>query len=160
MQQDAVRLALKAFGVTDAIATTVELRGEDTALEMVRLREDTVIEHDARSIPGWELDHTYMTGRATFVRNEEKLEVFTTNKQPLEELFGVDLIYLNHVRQALVMVQYKMLEPQSRRTRIVRGPLFECKEQDDPVWIVPIDRQFKEELAGMDRFDSDLADHT
>jgi hypothetical protein len=153
LQHDALRLALKAFGVTDAAAATIQLTGKDTALDTVRLREDAVIEHDAKSIPGWELDHSYMTGRATFVR---ELEVFTANKQPLEELFGVDLIYLNHARKALIMVQYKMLEPQARRTRIVRGSMFEYKVQDDPEWIVPIDRQFKEELARMARFDKDL----
>jgi hypothetical protein len=157
MQQDAIRLALKAFGITHAVAASVELSGQDTALATVRLREDAVIEHDARSISGWELHHTYMTGRATFVQHGEQLEVFTANKQPLEELLGVDLIYLNHVRQALVMVQYKMLEPQSRRTRIVTRELLEYEERDEPEWIVPIDRQFKEELARMRRFDKDLA---
>lgn len=157
LQQDAVRLALKAFGITDAIAATVELSGKDTALGVVRLREDAVIEHDARSIPGWELDHTYMTGRATFVRNGEQLDVYTANKEPLEELFGGDLIYLNHIRQALVMVQYKMLEPQPRRARIVSGGLLKHQEQDEPEWIVPIDRQFKEELSRMGRFDRDVA---
>lgn len=157
LQQDAVRLALRAFGVRDAVAATVELRGEETALERVRLREDMVIEHDARTVPGWELDHTYMTGRATFVQNEETLEVFTANKQPLEELFGVDLIYLNHLRQSLVMVQYKMMEPQERRSHTVKDDLFEYTVHDDREWIVPIDRQFKEELSRMARFDRDLA---
>jgi hypothetical protein len=35
--------------------------------------------------------------------------------------------------------------------------MFEYKVQDDPEWIVPIDRQFKEELARMARFDKDLS---
>ena len=157
LQQDAVRLALRAFGVRDAVAATVELRGEETTLERVRLREDMVIEHDARTVPGWELDHTYMTGRATFVHNGETLEIFTANKQPLEELFGVDLIYLNHLRQSLVMVQYKMMEPQERKSHIVKNDLYEYTEQEDSEWIIPINRQFREELSRMARFDRDLS---
>jgi hypothetical protein len=34
-----------------------------------------------------------MTGKATFRNGNELLEVYTANKNPLEELFGVDLIY-------------------------------------------------------------------
>ena len=84
---------------------------QDTALARVRLREDTVIEHDARSIPGWTLTSSYQTGRATFSQGDQVLEVITANKQPLEEIFGVDLIYLNRTHRALVMLQYKMMEP-------------------------------------------------
>lgn len=157
MQQDALKTALKAFGVTDAAAASLELTDAETALGTVRLREDALIEHDARSIPGWELQHSYMTGRATFVRNGEHLEVLTANKQPLEELFGVDLIYLNHSREALIMVQYKMLEPQPRRTRTIGRGMFQYKERDDPEWVVPINQQFKDELARMVRFDTDLS---
>jgi len=132
MQQDALKTALKAFGIADPAATSLELTDADTALGTARLREDAVIEHDARSVPGWELQHSYMTGRAIFVRDGEQLEVFTANKQPLEELFGVDLIYLNHSREALIMVQYKMLERQPRRSRTITTGMFEYEERDDP----------------------------
>lgn len=47
MQQDAVGLALKAFGLIDE-AESLDLPGRDTALGTVRLHEDAVIEHDAR----------------------------------------------------------------------------------------------------------------
>lgn len=54
LQENAVTLALKAFGQIDG-ATSVSLPGRETALGTVRLLEDAVIEHDARWIPGWHL---------------------------------------------------------------------------------------------------------
>jgi hypothetical protein len=45
--------------------------------------------------------------------------VFTANKRPLEELFGVDLTYLNKARGALVIVQYNTLEHEKRSRRPV-----------------------------------------
>ena len=146
MQQDAVDLALKAFGAVDK-ATTVTLPGQNTALSTVRLHEDTVIEHDARSIPGWGLIRNHITGRALFEKRGEQLEIITANKRPLEELFGVDLIYLNRTQNALVMLQYKMMEPYGHS----RHRTGEEKE-----WIVRIDQQFQDELARMATFDKDL----
>jgi hypothetical protein len=61
--------------------------------------EDSVIEHDARHIQGYELVHSDLTGRALFERGEDQLEVFTANRRPLEHCFGVDLIYLNANQQ-------------------------------------------------------------
>lgn len=136
MQQDALRLALKAFGADEA--DSISLAGT-TALATVRLHEDAVIEHDARSVPGWVFAESDQTGRATFRRRDARLEVITANRRALERLFGVDLIYLNETRGSLVMVQYKMLE----------------NEGDGP-WRVPIDDQFKSELDRMRRLDLDL----
>jgi hypothetical protein len=142
LQQDAVDLALKAFGLTDG-ASYVELPG-DTALSTIRLQEDAVIDHDARSIPGWRLDSSYLTGRAIFSRDHQQLEVITANTRPLEELFGVDLIYLNQSHRALIMVQYKMMDRSG------------SNRESDQQWIVEIDEQFKRELRRMDIFDKDL----
>jgi hypothetical protein len=94
LELDAVALALKAFGTPAAEATALALGHRQTALAGARLHEDTVIEHDARWIPGWTLDSGDVTGRAVFTNDNEELHVFTANKKPLEELFGVDLIYL------------------------------------------------------------------
>jgi hypothetical protein len=147
LQQDAVHLALKAFGVEDR-ATTLSLPGEDSSLATVRLIEDAVIEHDARWLPGWTLTDSYLTGGAVFKQGADQLEIFTANKRPLEQLFGVDLIYLNRSRGALVMVQYKMMEPEGRS-----GPAA----YEDQEWIVPIDAQFTAELARMKKFNQDLS---
>lgn len=156
MQQDAVNLALKTFGVVDG-ATSIVLPGGDSALATVRLQEDAVIEHDARAIPGWRLAKSDITGRAFFEKRGERLEVVTANKRPLERLVGVDLIYFNRTQNSLVMVQYKMMEPEERQRRRVMIGSYAYNELDEQEWLVPIDTQFRDELARMTTFDKDLA---
>ncbi len=156
LQRDAVALAIKAFGGSSDEASSIMLPGEETAIATVRVLEDAAIEHDARWIPGWRLSDSDLTGRATFEKRGAKLDVFTANKRPLEKLLGVDLIYLNEARGALVMVQYKMLEPQARGRRRIETELFDFEELDDEEWIVRIDDQFDDELARMRRFNRDL----
>ena len=73
-----------------------------------------VVEHDARHVPGYDLVQSDFTGRAVFERRNERLEVLTANRRPLERVFGVDLVYLNVTRKNIVMMQYKMLEPLRR----------------------------------------------
>lgn len=155
LQQDAVALALKAFGGADG-ASSIALPGDDTAIATVRVLEDAAIEHDARWIPGWGLTDSDVTGHAVFTKREERLDVFTANKRPLEELFGVDLIYLNKARGALVMIQYKMLEPEERTRRRAADNLID-DEDNEREWIVRINEQFTDELSRMRRFDRDLA---
>ena len=114
LQESAVRGALKAFGLSSGDkASSVQLvEGRETALSRTGIvTEDSVIEHDARSVPGYDLFKSDLTGRAVFQRENEQLEIFTANRRPLERVFGVDLIYLNLTRHNVVMVQYKMLEP-------------------------------------------------
>jgi hypothetical protein len=144
LQQDALNLALRAFGINEG-ASEVFLDG-DTALGRVRLQEDAVIAHDARWLPGWRFDQSDLTGRAIFLKDDAALEVFTANKLPLEELFGVDLIYLNVKRGSLVLVQYKMMNTQRRAA------------PETPEWLVAINQQFMDELNRMERFDRDLSD--
>lgn len=139
MQHDAVKLAINAFG-GDGEAYSLSVRGP-TALASVRVLEDAAIEHDARWLPGWDLDNSDLTGRARFLRHDGELEIYTANRRDLEHIFGVDLVYFNVARGALVMVQYKMLE------------------QDRGLgagWQVRIDGQFESELDRMRRFDADL----
>lgn len=112
LQLDAVQTVLRFFDVeANADAAYLEVTpGMDTALDATNIQEANVILHDSRALPGYLLESSDVTGRATFVRGEEKLEVITANALPLEEVFGVDLIYLNRVRENIVMVQYKMLD--------------------------------------------------
>jgi hypothetical protein len=156
LQRDAITLAIKAFGLGDG-ATAISLPGDDTALASVRLHEDAVIEHEARWLPGWHLSNSDLTGRAVFTRQSDTLHVFTANKRPLEELFGVDLIYLNEPRGALVMVQYKMMEPQVRKHRSPELWMDSFEGPGEQEWGVSINQQFKDELARMKRFDQDLS---
>lgn len=140
MQHDAIKLAVRVFG-GDEEASSLAIRGP-TALASVRVMEDAAIEHDARWLPGWVMDSSDLTGRARFSRHDGDLEIYTANRRPLEQLFGVDLIYLNTRLGALVMVQYKMLE----------------RDRDwGERWQVRIDWQFEQELERMRQFDRDLA---
>lgn len=152
LEEDALTLALKAFGAKDAPATELALTQRTTALAGARLQEDVVIEHDARWMPGWTLNDSDLTGRAVFTQGDDELQVFTANKQPLERLFGVDLIYLNERQRAIVMVQYKMMDPEPRQFRTIETLFGSMKEQLDSEWTVPIDKQFKTEIARMKRF--------
>ncbi|MFC1935902.1 hypothetical protein ACFLX9_04015 [Chloroflexota bacterium] len=113
LQEDAVRTALRAFGLApnDQAASLDLVQGRETSLARISIVEDSVIEHDARDVPGYDLVQHDLTGRAVFERGNERLEVFTANRRPLERVFGVDLVYLNTTRQNIVMLQYKMLEP-------------------------------------------------
>lgn len=113
MQEDAVATALAVFGIgsREAARSLDIITARPSALQRVSVMEDSVIEHDARSIPGLDLVQSDVTGRAIFEKGNERLEVFTANRRPLEQCFGVDLIYLNRVMENIVMVQYKMLEP-------------------------------------------------
>jgi hypothetical protein len=139
LQDDAIRTAMKAFGLTaDDRAEKLDLVADrETGLARVPIIEDGAIEHDARSVPGFDLIGSDKTGRAVFTRRGERLEIYTANRRQLERAFGVDLVYLNVVRRNLVMLQYKMLEPPSG-------------SNDD--WIFWPDDQLDEELDRMRRF--------
>jgi hypothetical protein len=139
LQEDAIRMALKAFGLgPDDRATSLDLTiDRGTALARVPIIEDGAIEHDARNVPGYGLIGSDITGRAVFSRGRDRLEVFTANRRQLERAFGIDLIYLNVTRRNLVMLQYKMLEPP-------KG-----KNAD---WTFTPDDQLEKELARMRKF--------
>ncbi|MCW8128088.1 hypothetical protein [Microbulbifer halophilus] len=141
MQEDAVHTALRAFGLSpDDQANSVELvRGQDTALARVNIMEDSVVEHDARTFPDYELTGSDITGQAIFERGHERLEIFTANRRPLEKVFGVDLIYVNTTRQNIVTVQYKMLEPDRRK-------------DDETDWIYRPDANLDSEIERMRKF--------
>jgi hypothetical protein len=159
LQQDALRLALKVFGADEDVSPQLlALRTEESSLGRLRLQEDTIIEHDARWIPGWHLSHSDLTGRAVFTRREEKLEVFTANKRPLEQLFGVDLIYFTVNHGAIVMVQYKMTEPvkPNYQKKLSIG-FFDFNEPIEKEHTVKITRQFTDEISRMKKFDRDLS---
>lgn len=139
LQQDAIRVALKVFGVdTEEPAVALEVVDGESTLAQVSLLEDAVIEHDAREVPGYNLLSSDLTGRAMFQRGTERLEVITANKRPLERVLGVDLIYLNAAMQTMVLVQYKMLDLEES----------EAKAE----WVYRPDGQLREEVRRMEVF--------
>ena len=155
--EDALNSALRTFGLPPrAAAVSVETKGP-TVLNRVSVREgdvfpdgsgraympieeDAVIEHDARQFPEFTLASSDITGRAVFEKGSERLEVITANRRRLEEVLGVDLIYLNAIKQNMVMVQYKMLEP-----------LGDGRDTD---WVYRPDEQLERQLARMRSFGS------
>lgn len=148
LQADAIRTALEIFGLqADAEPFTLEIaRPGGTELSRLWLHEDSVVEHDARQIPGFSLTDVSVTGRAQFRRRNEILEVYTANRRPLERVFGVDLIYHNLVRKNLVMVQYKMLNPHPNPR--VPGVF--------PDWIYRPDSKLAVEISRMKAFSAGL----
>jgi hypothetical protein len=141
MQEDAIRTALAAFGLAaNDQASSVELiEGKATALGRVAIMEDSVVEHDARYVPGFELVQSHVTGRALFRKDGEELEILTANRRELEHCLGVDLIYVNLTKQNVVMLQYKMLEPAGKA-----GGLTD--------WVYRPDAQLDAEIARMKAF--------
>lgn len=142
-QMDALRVALKMFGREPEHAR-IKLTNRETMLPQFRLNEDAAIEHDARWINGWTLSDSDLTGEAVFTSGPEQLHIFTANKRKLEEVFGVDLIYLNERRGSIVMVQYKMMERHGSAQRNSTG------------WSARIDGQFADEIARMREVMKDL----
>lgn len=68
LQEDAVFTALRAFGLSPGDqAISLELtRDRNTALARINIMEDSVVEHDARAFPNYELTGSDITGRALF----------------------------------------------------------------------------------------------
>jgi hypothetical protein len=146
MQMDAIALALAAFGLDkDAKAASISFDGKaDGSLqfyEIDHILEDNLIAHDARAIPGYNLVKSDATGHAVFVSGQERLDVYTANRTPLEKAFGVDLVYVNVSKGNVVMVQYKMLERE--------GP---SGENGPPTWVFRPDKQFAAEKSRMAAF--------
>ena len=139
-QEDAIQMAIAAFGIQgNAIPDQVVLkRGKSSGLGLVGayLYEDNVVHADASRIQGFEAISADLTGRAVFQKRDEKLVIYTANRLPLEEMLGVDLIYINETRGNIVMVQYKMLEEHTREDGI----------RD---WLFRPDHQLLDEIARM-----------
>lgn len=152
-QFNAVKTAMAAFGLSAADQPEIleVIDGADSTLnyldasfnsveeppEEASVLEDNVIAVDASVVQGFELKKKYVTGRAVFIHKGEQLEIYTANKGPLEEMLGVDLIYINEVTGNTVMVQYKMLTTHT-------DPVTVKKD-----WIFRPDEQFKDEVDRM-----------
>lgn len=120
-QEDAIRSAMAVFGLSsDTLPEQLVLkRGTSSGLGLIGtyLYEDNIVRADASQLPGFEMIFPDVTGRAVFVKEDERLEIYTANKLPLEQMLGVDLIYVNKTRGNIVMIQYKMLEEVNQENR-------------------------------------------
>ena len=138
-QEDAIHLAMATFRIQNQIPNEVVLKnGAISGLGMVgtHLYEDNVVSADATQLPGFDAIASDVTGRTVFQRGAERLIIYTANRLPLEEMLGVDLIYINETKGNIIMVQYKMLEEERQRDGFSD-------------WLFRPDSQFQVEVARM-----------
>ncbi|HXI72532.1 MAG TPA: hypothetical protein VNN22_19485 [Verrucomicrobiae bacterium] len=157
-QFNAIKTAMATFGLSAAdLPETLEVAdGSDSTLNYLDTRfdsveqppeeasvlEDNVIAADASVVPGFELKKKYVTGRAVFFSQGERLEIYTANKGPLEIMLGVDLIYINEVAGNTVMVQYKMLsthiDPATAKMDSIFRPDEQFREEVERMKLQPV----------------------
>lgn len=139
-QEDAIKSAIAAFGIQgNAIPDQIVLkRGSSSGLGLVgaHLYEDNIVHADASHLPGFDSIAPDVTGRAVFMKRDERLVIYTANKLPLEKMLGVDLIYINETRGNIVMVQYKMLKEDKH-------------EPGNHDWLFRPNKQLRDEIARM-----------
>jgi hypothetical protein len=82
-------------------------------LPVARLREDPMVGHDLKNVPGYDFIRTFPYDAVLFESPRARLTVLMTNRLPLEEQIGTDLIYYNETYHCFVMVQYKAMEIES-----------------------------------------------
>lgn len=151
-QENAIQSAMAAFGIRgNATPDQVVLkRGASSGLSLIgaHLYEDNVVHSDASRLPGFDVISADVTGRAVFQRHDERLVIYTANKLPLEQMLGVDLIYINETRGNIVMLQYKMLEEDKQ-------------DSENRDWLFRPDQQLRDEIARMrlPDFDGSLTDY-
>lgn len=104
-----------------------------SGLKSVRLRESEMINHDLNNLPGFNLINRTSFDSTVFDNGKVRLTVLVTDKKPLEEDMGVDLIYYNEFFKSFVMVQYKAMEPSDN------GPIYRLPN-----------KQLEKEIKAMD----------
>lgn len=139
-QGDAIKSAMAIFGIrgNDVPDHIVLKTGTSSGLKLRGdyLYEDNVIHNDASCLPGFNFISADVTGRAVFQKGDERLLIYTANKLPLEQMLGVDLIYINETRGNIVMFQYKMLEEDKH-------------DNDNHDWLFRPDQQLRDEISRM-----------
>ena len=122
-QNNAINISLQAFGISPQDIP------DGIQFEDRRFFEDNIIQHDATSLPGFNLIQNDMTGRFVHHQDDEEVVIYIANRNPLEEMMGVDLIYINQAIGNIIMLQYKMLEVQGSKTEGVFRPNNKFWEQ-------------------------------
>ncbi|NEN75853.1 hypothetical protein F9B74_05875 [Pelistega sp. NLN82] len=110
LQNDAIHFAISIAKLNSTFKLEkIEVKNE-TETELTNLSEDKVIIFDSNNEIQGLTRNINITGKATYKSDSEELIIYTANKNDLELLFGVDLIYINNIQKNIVMIQYKMLE--------------------------------------------------
>jgi hypothetical protein len=125
-QDDAMALAKSFFGLRGAPETQNELH----------VQEHHAINKDAATVPGFDLISASLQGIYTFRKGTEELVIYNAHQGPIEEMLGVDLVYVNEILGSVVMVQYNVLEQE-------RGGIHRSD------WVFRPDNQFHSEMNRM-----------
>lgn len=142
--KDAINFVLK---IAESRDSKFLLESEETFSDsediIVKLREDMIINYDVNDEKLLkDLNKNMYINSKTIYANPsktEKISVYLADKNELEEVFGVDIIYVNHIQNNIVMVQYKMLEKNGER------------------WVFrDNNKQLEEEIARMDKINNIL----
>jgi hypothetical protein len=78
------------------------------SLDKITVREDIMIIHDSNIFDDWKIIDNNLIS-TTLSDGYRKLSILYSNRLPLEETLGVDLIYIDETNKTIVMVQYKRL---------------------------------------------------
>ena len=151
-EKDAISLAvsLAGFDRNAVLADYSVVQGEKvrpfiSGLHQVTLREDTMVIHDARTLPGWREIDRHIIGATAFEKDGKRLTVMNVNRMPIEETLGVDLLYYHPAFKSFVLVQYK------RMTREGQDKL--CYRPKDSSYLKEIQRMRDFKAANPDKCD-------
>ena len=112
--RDAVRLSLRLAGMDDKRAMRLWREPESGQPFLSGLSatssEASLIDHDARHVPGWWEARKYAAHISSFTDGSNTLEVINVNVTGVEGITGSDLIYYAHGTGSLIFVQYKKLD--------------------------------------------------
>lgn len=118
-QKEAILTALNIAGIDKNLAQGWDYDENEKpssfldGITHVRLREDSMVVNDLGNIPGFNLIKTTKFSSSVFENSTTRLTVLLTNRLPLEELLGTDLIYYNEDFKCFIMVQYKVMEKEN-----------------------------------------------
>jgi hypothetical protein len=107
---DSKNIALRIAGFDPHVLLAENNKAEAPFLKGINIvhpSEDMMIQRDMAVFGDWEMRTLPVVQAVEFRKRDHKLTVVNANRRPLEQTFGVDLIYYNHVYDAYVMVQYK-----------------------------------------------------
>lgn len=140
-ERDAINLALRmaGFDQSELLDWNPPDSGLAPFLHGLRgaiLKEDQMVNHDAKVFGDWTRIKDEQVGAAIFQHGQERLTVMNVNRHNVEEKLGVDLLYYSHKYKSYVMVQYK------RMTR-----------EDGKLCYRPNDKSYRCEIQRMHEFE-------
>lgn len=121
-QKEAIATAMTIAGIDRKelqgwdIQNTNDVQSFLSGIESARVREDSMVINDLSELPGHEIISKSQHGSVVFENSKSKLTVVIANRLPLEEQFGVDLIYYNETFSCFLMIQYKAMEEENGKT--------------------------------------------